>query len=167
MALVVMNEFLPTWATSILDNATLYGWTFIARLYSNNHTPAVIDTQANYTEASFPGYALLPLVNADWLNVGIVSGINYQQANHGEIWSTENLGSLDTTVYGYYVTEQSTNKLAWAEPLPTPYTMHPFDVLDLIIQLAIGTCGLSGASRTRRRQSRPSPRVKLEKDVMQ
>lgn len=81
--------------------------TLVLRLYVNNRgTPLVTDTAANYTEATFTGYAALNLTS--W-------GTAFLNANNqgevDEILRTFTRTSTGTvqTVYGYYLTDGSGN----------------------------------------------------------
>jgi hypothetical protein len=81
----------------------------VLRLFVNNIVPAKTDTAANYTEASGLGYAELTLVGADWtiLDTDPPVAIGAQQV----FTFTGALGN----VYGYFLTRETSGKIAWAE----------------------------------------------------
>ena len=81
------------------------------RLFQNNHTPAATDTVAQYTEATFTGYAAVGLNS--WGNAYL------NAANIGEIDETSRTftqtGVAQTClVFGYYITDPN-NNLVYAE----------------------------------------------------
>lgn len=90
------------------------------KLFKNDHTPDVDDTEADYTEANFSGYGDTdpdlvwgaPFVNGD---------------GKGEIDATEKTfthdgGGTDNTIYGAWVTTAD-DRLIYAERFPAPILM--------------------------------------------
>ena len=73
----------------------------VLHLYVNNHTPAVTDTTAAYTECSALGYASVGLTNANW--TGTVAG-GVADYTYPAITFTFTSG-LGQTVYGIYITD--------------------------------------------------------------
>lgn len=84
------------------------------RLFQNNHTPAIGDTAASYTEATFTGYSSQAITSF---------GTAYQNAsNLGETDAAAMTFSMTGTtvtnnIYGYYVTDSGGN-LIFAELNP-------------------------------------------------
>lgn len=72
------------------------------RLFSNNHTPAVGDTLASYTEVAGGGYAAKSLLVASWT---IVSG-NPTIASYAlQDFVFTGVTTSPSTVYGYFLTD--------------------------------------------------------------
>lgn len=86
------------------------------RLYGNNVTPNNLSVTANFTEITGGGYANKPLTFANW-NIG---GGDPSEAQYGALQNWIFTGPVDApnTIYGYYVTRNSDNKLMWAERFP-------------------------------------------------
>ena len=104
-------------ALSIMLNKTA-GENLRLRLFTNNITPADTDVLATYTEASGSGYANVLLTAANWT----VTAGDPASASYPEITFTFT-GALGS-VYGYYITGETSNLVRWAERFPTA----PFDV---------------------------------------
>ena len=98
-----------------LDSLTLH-------LYSNNHTPAIGDTTANFTECNFPGYA-----NSALSDFGAVylNGSNNAETDSGVHTFTCNgtPSGGNQTVYGWFTTFGSDLGPAAAFAAPTPITL--------------------------------------------
>ena len=88
------------------------------KLYQNNYTPANTDTAASYTECSFGGYAGVPLTNANWT----VAGGNPSQASYNAAQQFTYSGGATQTEYGYFVIQQGSGTLMYAERDPSPFT---------------------------------------------
>ncbi len=92
------------------------------RLFSNNYVPAIGDTVANYTEASYSGYAAQ--------SIGLIPGLTWDSVNsrYLAIWSALSFvgtGGSPQNVYGYYVTAAD-GTLLWAETITGgPVSMGP------------------------------------------
>lgn len=81
------------------------------KLFKNDKTPADGDTEANYTEADFTGYAEVSLTGANWtITPGAPSEAAFAQQSFA---STAN--QTLQNVYGYYVVQTTSGKLMWAE----------------------------------------------------
>jgi len=80
-------------------------------LYHNNHTPADNDVLADYTEATFDGYAL-KVVNT-FAPAILIAGRAYTAADP-LLWTATG-GVTPNSVFGYYVTDASDVTLYWAE----------------------------------------------------
>jgi hypothetical protein len=86
---------------------------YTLRLFVNNYQPTAADTVADYTEATFPGYAaqLIPLWEAPITNGGQAS--SYAPT----VYFVLTGGGGPFNIYGYFVTDQNGN-LAWAQRDP-------------------------------------------------
>jgi hypothetical protein len=89
----------------------------VLHLYSNNLTPSATSVYADCTEVSASGYAAVTLTSATWT---VATSAGVATASYPEITFTF---STSATVYGYYVTDTSTN-LLWLER----FTAAPFQL---------------------------------------
>ena len=90
-------------------------------LFQSNTTPAETDTTATYTEATWTGYAAINLTGATWgaASAGAPSSIAYAQQTF-----TSSAGSQSQANYGYFVKQQTSGTLMWAERFGDgPYTI--------------------------------------------
>lgn len=88
------------------------------KLYTSNTTPAETDTAATYTEASGNGYSAINLTGSSW---SFTPGAPSQGAYAEQTFTfTGALGN----VYGYFVVQQTTGTLLWAER----FTGAPFNI---------------------------------------
>jgi hypothetical protein len=115
MAIVYFNQ-----ATALALKAAV-GHTAAAtpltvRLFNNDHTPAVTDTEADYAEVSGGGYAAIALTGASWtVAVENPSSVSYPSV----LFQFTGATSEPSTVYGYYVTDVN-GKALFAERLSAP-----------------------------------------------
>jgi hypothetical protein len=79
------------------------------KLYSSDTTPAESDTQATYTETTGGGYSDVALTAASWT---ITPG-NPTLSAYPEI--TFSFTGVAGNVYGYYVVQEISGALLWAE----------------------------------------------------
>lgn len=89
------------------------------RLFQNNHVPAVGDTNANYTEATFSGYAAVAL--GTW-NAAYLNGSNKGETDADVASFAHNGGGVSNTIYGAYVTDNVGNVI-YAEAFSAPVVM--------------------------------------------
>lgn len=93
----IVNSGIDSENTDIIGDTS--GW--VVHLYKNNHTPAVGDTTAAYTEANYDGYAAVPTVA--WALTPSAGGT-------GSIVSpgctfVDTGAVTPNNIYGYYVTD--------------------------------------------------------------
>jgi len=88
----------------------------VLNLYTNNKTPAEADTVSSYTAATASGYSSSTLSPASWSISTDGSGTSSALYNNG-ITFTFGTAASTQNVYGYYVTDNSSN-LLWAEIFP-------------------------------------------------
>lgn len=89
----------------------------VYRLFTNNVTPAETDTAASFTEAAGGGYAAKTLTGSGWtVTEGAPSTAVFAQQE----WGFTGALTGSATIYGYYVTRESTGDLILAERLATP-----------------------------------------------
>lgn len=85
------------------------GWLF--HLYTNNYTPTLGDTLANYTEATFAGYAAQAALAAAWTFSQVSAHVGALQAPNV---SFSNTSGSSQSVYGYYITDAAATVLLGA-----------------------------------------------------
>lgn len=79
-------------------------------LYTNNYTPAKGDTTGSYTECSTAtGYAAVTLPGTSW-TVSTTSHVT--TASYAAQTFTL---TASATIYGYYITDNSSSNVLWAE----------------------------------------------------
>lgn len=101
-----------------LSGKTAPSTSFVLRLFSNNLTPLVTHTEANFTEVTGGGYAAITLAAGSWTSTpGNPSSIAFP------IQSFVFTGAIggSTVAYGYYVTDGA-GKALWAERFSSPPT---------------------------------------------
>jgi hypothetical protein len=118
MALVLPNQG-ETIALEALVGKTA-GQNLILKLYKNDITPGETDTESTYTVANFTGYSDQTLTAANWTTTpGSPSDVTYPQCTF-----TSTAGSQNQPIYGYFLVQQSSGKLVWAERFSDgPYTI--------------------------------------------
>jgi hypothetical protein len=114
------NVFLQQGDLSVLNTVRLDGNCLkTLKLFKNDHTPAVDDVNADYTEADFSGYASFALGNwnAAFLNPddkGEIDATAHEFAHNG--------GATGNTIYGVYVVNNAGN-VVYAERFDSPRSM--------------------------------------------
>lgn len=101
MSKIIPNEGLALFLTRLL-NANM-----VLRLYTNNHVPSASDVASDYTEMSGLGYSSKTLTAGSWVLNGV-------EATYATQTFTFTAGT-PISVYGYYVTNTSDGKVAFAE----------------------------------------------------
>lgn len=96
-------------------------------LYTNNVTPDESDTITNYTEPSVGGYSSYALTGSGWTFATTSGTSTASFATQSFTFSTS------TSIYGYYVTNNDSSSLLWAErfagaPCSIPVTGGSIDV---------------------------------------
>lgn len=106
----------------LLPNATVQTWLqgLTLRLFVNNYTPTRADTAANYTEATWSGYAAVALTS--WTIAGYDANGN-AEFDAPQKTFTASSGSPSQTIYGYYLTDGGGN-VVFAEADPSPFTVN-------------------------------------------
>lgn len=113
------NVVLQQGDTAILDRLRLDNNALkTLKLFQNNHVPAVGDTNANYTEATFSGYASSAL--GTW-NAAFLNGSNQGEIDANAVTFTHNGGGTSNTVYGAYVVDNA-GDVVYAEKFSAPLT---------------------------------------------
>lgn len=105
----------------------------VLKLYTNDHTPHLTDTVADYKEAQGYGYKSMVLLPTNWsfppedILRAVYPEVSYLFKGH--------LGNI----YGYYITQQQSNTLLWAVRFfDGPYTiMNHGDKINLTVSLTL------------------------------
>lgn len=115
-----------TQATSSPENLTL-------KLYTNNYSPVAASVAADFTEATFTGYAAKTLTRSSWTDP-VQSGTTAKTTYPELTWS--NSGSSQT-IYGYYVVGATSGTLIFAEALDAAYAMATGSSFNLTPELTL------------------------------
>lgn len=81
------------------------------KLYKNDVTPADANTESAFTEATFTGYTYIDLTTGSWT----VTGGAPTEATFPQQTFTSSSNQTTENIYGYFVTQQTSGKLVWAE----------------------------------------------------
>lgn len=95
------------------------------RLFENNKVPADADVTADYTPASFIGYAEANIVSASWTITAGDPCLAVQPA----LVFTSTAGGQNKFVYGYYVVK-ATGELMWAERFDDNDPTAPYHIVN-------------------------------------
>lgn len=109
---LIVNQTNAKTMLNLIKSGQLTG--SILRLFQNNYTPLDTDTAANFTQATFTGYAAITLNT--W-GTPFTNGSNKAEVDEIIRTFTQTGVGVTNTVYGYYVTDGSGN-LLWAERNP-------------------------------------------------
>lgn len=81
----------------------------VLKLFQNNVTPSEPSVAASFTEATFSGYAPIPLTGASWgaASAGTIANIQRTFTHDG--------GATANSIYGYYIVQATSGTLLFAE----------------------------------------------------
>jgi hypothetical protein len=120
MALKLVNDGAETVLGNNLNLWNNPGSEVTMHLFQNDHIPVAADTVLDYVDATFSGYA--PVQLANWVAAGIVAGRAKATADRATF--THNGGITSNDIFGYYIIDNATGILLWAERDPNgPVTM--------------------------------------------
>jgi hypothetical protein len=90
------------------------------KLYCNNYDPVEGSAAGNFTEAAGGGYTHIALTGASWV---IATSGGLTTASYAQQTFTFT-GALTTnpTIYGYFVVQQTSGAILWAEKAASPFT---------------------------------------------
>ena len=83
----------------------------VLHLYKNDVTPTSTMTLADYTEATFTGYAAVTLSSANWTVTA--GGQTSAEYNSGVAFTCS--GTTNESIYGFYLTTANSSTLMWSE----------------------------------------------------
>lgn len=130
MPLVVPHEGLLLLLNGLLKNRDASFWELRLALYQNDYTPDRDTTFSDFTEADFDGYARIDLDNETWLSAVTVS--DKAKTFYGSAAQEfEVTGATGNTIYGYFVIDNLTDTIAWAQRFATPRGLQEFDKLNV------------------------------------
>ena len=105
------------------------------RLFVNNITINETTSISDLTECTTPGYSPITCIGANWV-ISTISNIT--SATYPMQTFTFTATSLNTTFYGYYLTN---GVIAWAENFATPPIIPASGgTLDLTVVISLGPC---------------------------
>lgn len=131
MALVIPDEGEVQLLTKALKSALTVDEDYSLRLYTAI-SPALGEstTLADFTQATFTGYAAKTLTRAGWgapsTSVGTTSSTYAQQT-----WTHSGSAGSSQTILGYYVVGVTSGKVLWAETFTTARVIDGGDTLSL------------------------------------
>lgn len=103
------------------------------RLYTNNYTPIHTSVPANFTEATFVGYAP---VSPPGFAAAFLNGFGQAETDSGVITFTFTAGVGTVTVYGWFLTNLAGTKVLAATKFLVPIVLTPVaPSLSRVIQL--------------------------------
>ena len=96
-------------------------------------------TLSNFTEADFDGYADKALAQSSWASVSLNTNDKAESSYSQQSWTC---GATGNTIYGYYITGNTSGELLWAEKFGSSKALTNGDILNLIpvITLSNDTC---------------------------
>lgn len=128
MPLVVPNEGELELLRKMLKDTTDTE-TYSLRLYQNNYAPDSATTITDFTEANFTAYAPITLNRSDWSTPTTDMAGEAQTTIVSQSWT--NSGTLNNTIFGYYVVGSTSGKVLWAEKLAAARILYENDVIHI------------------------------------
>lgn len=120
MALVFANQGDVIALKALLNHTA--GQDCYLKLFTNNVTPAQTDTEASYTEATGGGYTHKAITGSSWGFTEGATGTSVGTASYStQTWTFTGYLTSSATVYGYYLVQQASGKLLYAEATASPY----------------------------------------------
>ena len=120
MALVITNNGELVALKAMLNNTA--GQSVYLRLYENDYTPVEASVTADFTEATFTGYAQKTLAGSDWTFTSGAPG----DATAAVQNFVSSAGSQDEYVYGYYYVQVTSGLCLAAER----FTDGPYHIVN-------------------------------------
>lgn len=93
------------------------------RLYQNDYTPDDDTNASMLTESTFPGYAAWPLAPADWQAANTVAHVGEIETYDPPTFSCS--GGGGQIAYGWYLQDDATSRILFAQRFDTPRNMIP------------------------------------------
>jgi len=112
---------------------------YTLHLFKNSYVPQDSSSLSNFTEADFDGYADKALAQASWESVSLNTNDKAESSYSQQSWTC---GASGNTIYGYYITGNTSGELLWAEKFGSSKALTNGDILNLIpvITLSNDTC---------------------------
>lgn len=127
--MVIPNEGKLLWLDQALSLNGAGGENFLLALYQNNYTPVDASTIGSFTQATFPGYADVPLTRASFGTSALVGNIAY--STYPSVPTYTCSGGGGQIVYGWVMYGASSNKVYAAGLLSASRNMVTGAVLTL------------------------------------
>ena len=96
---------------------------FVIDLYQNNYTPVDGSSAGNFTVATFPGYAQVALLRANFSAPSITANVAYTQYSSAPDFSCT--GGGGQLVYGWYMRGATSGKVLAAQAFAIARNMTP------------------------------------------
>lgn len=127
--LIMLSLILKQTTTYVQRDQTL-------KLFQNNITPGDGDVTGTYTEATFTGYASVPITGTSW-TISTTSHVTTAAYAQQTFSSTAN--QTAQSIYGYYVISQTDGNLYWAERFTNgPYVIaNNGDQIKVTLQITL------------------------------
>jgi hypothetical protein len=117
-------------------NPSSHGENFVVELYQNNYTPVDGSVTADFTAATFTGYAAVSILTAGFSAATIVSGEGVADYATPPVYTCT--GGSPQTVYGWFLRGATSGKTYFAQQFDVPRVMSngavealdPFTVKD-------------------------------------
>lgn len=129
MNMVIPDEGKLKWIDWMLPDDGTNQEDFEVSLYTNNYTPVAGSTLSDFNEATFTGYAAVPLLRSDFLAPYLVANVAFTDS--AIIPAFACTAGSPQTCYGWYMICTSTNKVVAAQRFNTARVMGPGATEDL------------------------------------
>jgi len=119
--------------------SSVHDGNYTLHLFKNSYVPQDGSTLSNFTEADFDGYANKALAQSSWASVSLNTNDKAESSYAQQSWTC---GANGNTIYGYYITGNTSGELLWAEKFGSSKALTNGDILNLIpvITLSNDTC---------------------------
>ena len=121
MSGVLVNQGEVIMLEALINKAA--GEDLVLKLFQNDWTPGETDTEGDYVEADFSGYAAIPLDGASWTTTpGAPSQVTYAQQSF--------ISDADQTlqpIYGYFLVQLGSGLLVAAERFASAFPLQNVD----------------------------------------
>lgn len=136
---VISDTELTRQATAYRD-AYLSTADYTLHLYTNDRSPTVGDTLADYTECVALGYASQLIPKAQWTVAAVVAhAVLINQTNPRRF--VPDGAAVPVLIYGYYVTDEL-SRFAWAEAFTLPQNFTPGNFIDVRAKYRFANCAV-------------------------
>ena len=119
--------------------SSVHDGSYTLHLFKNSYVPQDGSTLSNFTEADFDGYADKALAQSSWASVSLNTNDKAESSYSQQSWTC---GATGNTIYGYYITGNTSGEILWAEKFGSSKALTNGDILNLIpvITLSNDTC---------------------------
>jgi hypothetical protein len=121
MNMVIPNEGKTVALNTELNSGSTASETWHVRLFKNNYTPVDGSVLADFTEATFTGYAQVDVAPSDWGAATIVADVAESTSAVTPTYTCT--GGSTQDVYGWYAVGATSNKVRAAQKFNTARSM--------------------------------------------